>query len=145
MRWVHAQHHTCTSIVGDDAEYVLPNAITWFDLLNLATGWIQVWHYNKELVQLTFGYTNHFVEVSVPDSEKLKVFRNARIFLCSYLIIVGASICFQSWMPVCLLLLPRAIGEPMHRILRITQHGGLATEAKDHRKTIRTMYVNPVL
>ncbi|MYH69653.1 MAG: hypothetical protein F4147_06010, partial [Gammaproteobacteria bacterium] len=46
---------------------------------------------------------------------------------------------------VSLLLLPRALGAPVHGVLRITQHGALATGIKDHRYTTRTMYLNPVL
>ena len=51
----------------------------------------------------------------------------------------------QTWLPICLLLLPRAIGAPVHGILRMTQHGALATGIKDHRLTTRTMCLNPLL
>ena len=145
VRWVHARHHTYTSIVGDDAEYLLPNPIRWRDLIELMSGWIEVWHYNKELVQLSCGYANHFIKVSVPASELSKVFRNARIYLASYISIIATAIYLQSWLLACLLILPRIVGEPMHGILRITQHGALATGVRDHRKSTRTMYVNPLL
>jgi fatty acid desaturase len=145
VRWVHARHHSYTSIVGDDAEYLLPNAIRWRDMFELLTGWNTNWQYNKELVQLSCGYTNHFIQLSVPESEIKKVFRNARIFLTSFLLIIVISIYAQSWLLIVLLLLPRWVGEPMHGILRITQHGALATGIRDHRKTTRTMYVNPLL
>ncbi len=145
VRWVHARHHTYTSIVEKDAEYLLPNAVRWRDMLGLLTGWNQIWHYNKEMVQLAFGYANPFIAVSVPESEQPKVFRNARIYLSSYILIIGVSIVMNSWLLIGLLILPRMVGAPMHGILRITQHGALATEVRDHRKTTRTMYVNPVL
>ena len=145
VRWVHARHHTYTSIVADDAEYLVPNVLRWRDLLSLISGWNQAWHYNKELVQLGFGRANHFIRVSVPDSELPEAFHNARIFLASYLLIVAVSIALQSGLPVCLLLLPRVLGAPVHGILRITQHGGLATGVRDHRLTTRSMYVNPLL
>ena len=145
LKWVHARHHTYTSDVGNDAEYLLPNPVRWADILSLAGGWNQVWHYNKELVQLTFGYANYFIRESVPASELPAVFRNARLFLSSYVVIIGVSAWMQTWLPVCLLLLPRAIGAPVHGILRITQHGALATGVKDHRLTTRTMHLNPLL
>ena len=145
LKWVHARHHSYTSEVGNDAEYLLPNPIRWTDILSLAAGWNQVWHYNKELVQLAFGYVNHFIKESVPASELAGVIRNARLLLLSYFAIICISIWMQTWLPVCLLLLPRAIGAPVHGILRITQHGALATGVRDHRLTTRTMNVNPIL
>jgi fatty acid desaturase len=145
VKWIHARHHTYTSNVENDAEYLVPNAVQWKDLAGLLTGWNQVWHYNKELLQLSWGYANHFIKVSVPESELPKVFRNARIYLASYLLVIGVAVYMQSWLPVCLLILPRVVGAPMHGILRITQHGALATEVRDHRQSTRTMTVNPVL
>lgn len=145
VRWVHARHHSYTSMTTDDAEYLLPNPIRRWDLFELLTGWNTNWQYNKELVQLSCGYVNHYIQLSVPESELTKVFRNARIFLTSFVVIVGISIYLQSWLPVVLLLLPRWIGEPMHGVLRATQHGALAINVRDHRKTTRTMYVNPLL
>ena len=145
LKWVHARHHSYTSDVGNDAEYLLPNPIRWADILSLAAGWNQVWHYNKELVQLAFGHVNYFIRESVPASELPGVLRNARVFLLSYLAIIGVSVWMQTWLPVCLLLLPRAIGAPVHGILRMTQHGALATGIKDHRLTTRTMKLDPVL
>ena len=145
VRWVHARHHTYTSNVENDAEYLLPNAVRWKNMLGLLTGWNQVWHYNKELLQLASGHANHFIKVSVPASELPKVFRNARLFLASYLLIIGCAIYYQSWLPIFLLIMPRIIGAPMHGILRITQHGALSTEVFDHRMSTRSMYVNPIL
>ena len=145
LKWVHARHHSYTSDVGNDAEYLLPNPVRWTDVLSLASGWNQVWHYNKELVRLSCGRVSCFIRDSVPDSGLPKVFRNARYFLLSYAIIIGIAVWMKTWLPVCLLLLPRAVGAPVHGILRITQHGALATGFKDHRLTTRTMYVNPLL
>ena len=145
LKWVHARHHSYTSDVGNDAEYLMPNPMRWIDILSLASGWNQVWHYNKELVQLASGHVNYFIRESVPASELPGVFRNARLFLSSYVIIIGISVWTQTWLPICLLLLPRALGAPVHGILRITQHGALATGVKDHRLTTRTMYLNPLL
>ena len=145
VRWVHARHHSHTSFVGDDAEYLVPNAITWRSLAGLLTGWNQVWHYNRELVQLSFGHANRFIRISVPASELPAVYRNARLYLASYLGIIAYAVHIGSWLPACLLILPRIAGAPMHGILRITQHGALQTGVADHRRTTRTMRVNPVL
>lgn len=145
VKWIHARHHSHTSELGEDAEYLLPNPIKWRDLLSLASGWNQAWGYNKELVLLALGKMAPLMRKAVPPPDAPKVFRNARVFLASYAAIVGASVWTMSWLPVCLLLLPRVIGEPAHGVLRITQHGALATGVKDHRFTTRTMRVNPAL
>ena len=91
----------------------MPNPIRWADILSLAAGWNQVWHYNIELVQLAFGYVNHFIKESVPASELARVIRNARLFLLSYFAVICISVWMQTWLPVCLLLLPRAVGAPV--------------------------------
>ena len=145
VRWMHAKHHSFTSIVEKDAEYALPNPIRWRDLLSLGLGVESNWFYHKVLVQLIFGYITPVVRDSVPESERHKLFRNARLFAASYLLVIAVSVYLQTWLPVCLLLLPRLVGEPVHGILRILQHGGLATGVQDHRLSTRTMYVSPVL
>ena len=42
------------------------------------------------------------------------------------------SVHLQTWPPICpLLLMPRLLGEPVHGVLRVFQHGGLATAVQD--------------
>ena len=50
----------------DDAEYLLPNPIRRWDLFELLTGWNTNWQYNKELVQLSCGYVNHYIQTVSP-------------------------------------------------------------------------------
>ena len=145
VRWMHAKHHTYTSIVDEDAEYALPNPIRWSNIFGLGLGLEANWFYNKVLGQLVVGHICRDVGDSVPQSEHYKLLRNARWFVFSYALIIVAAVYFQTWLPVCLLILPRFIGEPMHGVLRITQHGGLATGIQDHRLTTRSMYLGPVL
>ena len=145
VRWMHAKHHSYTSIVEKDAEYALPNPITWRGLLGLSLGLEANCFYHKVLVQLAFGHVPGVVRESAPASEHYKLIRNARWFALSYVLIVAAAITFHSWLPVCLLLLPRFLGEPVHGVLRVTQHGGLATGGQDQRMTTRTMDVSGIL
>ena len=145
VRWMHAKHHSFTSIVPDDAEYALPNPIRWRDLVALGCGIESNWFYHKVLLQLAFGSIAPVVRDSVPDSQHYKLVRNARWFVISYLLIIAGSIYLHSLLPICLLLVPRLLGEPMHGVLRILQHGGLATGVRDHRLTTRTLYINTVI
>ena len=145
VRWVHARHHTYTSIVGADAEYLLPNPIRRRDLANLVLGTNHFWNYNKELVQLAIKRPNATIGSAVPTDDMALTTRNARMFLLAYAAVIGS--CFVLWtpLPVVILMLPRVIGEPMHGVLRALQHGGLETEAADHRRTTRSMYVSQPL
>ena len=142
VRWVHARHHTYTSIVGADAEHLLPNPIKRRDLANLVLGTNHFWNYNKELVQLAFKRLNDTIREAVPTDDLTLTAHNARVFLLLYAAVIGS--CFVLWtpLPVVMLMLPRVVGEPMHGVLRALQHGGLETEAADHRRTTRSMYVS---
>lgn len=142
VRWVHARHHTHTSLVADDAEYLLPNPISRRDLANLLTGTNHLWNYNKELVLTACRRPTPMILESVPPDDLRLTVRNARVFLMLYAAVIVWSIVVWSPLPFMLLLLPRVVGEPMHGVLRALQHGGLETDVADHRRTTRSMYVS---
>ncbi len=142
VRWVHARHHTYTSIVGADAEYLLPNPIKRRDLANLVLGTNHFWNYNKELVQLATKRPNDAIREAVPVDDLPLTARNARVFLLLYATVIGSCLVLWTPLPAVMLMLPRVVGEPMHGVLRALQHGGLETEAADHRRTTRSMYVS---
>lgn len=145
LRFIHARHHTYTSQVGADAEYLLPNPIKRRDLANLLTGTNHFWNYNKELVQLAVGRPNELIREAVPAEELPLTKRNARVFLLLYAAVIGVSLALWNPLPFIMLMLPRIVGEPMHGVLRALQHGGLETEVADHRRTTRSMYVSKPL
>ncbi len=143
-RWVHARHHSFTSMVDDDAEYLLPNPISRRDFANLLFGTNHFWNYNKELVLTACRRPTSMIVASVPagQGEMGAAVRNARLFLALYGIVIVWSVSIWSPLPFVMLMLPRVVGEPMHGIVRILQHGGLETEVADHRRTTRSMYVS---
>ena len=142
VRWVHARHHTYTSMVGDDAEYLLPNPIDRRDLGNLLLGTNHFWNYNKELVLSACRRPTPMIAKSVPPDDLPLTVRNARLFLALYAAVVTWSVAAWSPLPGVMLILPRVLGEPMHGVLRTLQHGGLETGVADHRRTARSMYVS---
>ena len=142
VRWVHARHHTHTSMVGDDAEYLLPNPISRRDLANLLIGTNHFWNYNKELVLSALRRPAPMIAKSVPADDLPLTVRNSRVFLGSYAAVIVWSVAAWSPLPFVMLVLPRVVGEPMHGILRMLQHGGLETGVADHRRTTRSMYVS---
>lgn len=142
VRWVHARHHTHTSMIGDDAEYLLPNPISRRDLGNLLIGTNHFWNYNKELVLSAAKRPVPMIVKSVPAEDMALTVRNSRLFLGLYVVVIAWSVAVWSPLPLVMLLLPRVVGEPMHGILRTLQHGGLETDVADHRRTTRSMYVS---
>ena len=96
-------------------------------------------------MQLAVKRPNHTIREAVPADDLPLTARNARVFLLLYATVIGS--CFVLWtpLPAVMLMLPRVIGEPMHGVLRALQHGGLETEAVDHRRTTRSMYVSQPL
>ena len=53
------------------------------------------------------------------------------------------SIVYGTWLPVLMILLPPFYGNTILMICAMTQHAGLADNIKDHRKSTRTVILNP--
>ena len=62
----------------------------------------------------------------VPPAMHAVVRREARLFWCVYLLIAAVSIHFGSWLAVELWLVPRVAGEPLMRVIRMSEHVGCA-------------------
>jgi len=144
-RWSHARHHTDTIIVGRDPEIAVPRPTNLFhvviDFLNLRHGL-------EELREIAIHCFNRMTEAEkgyIPEAERFKVYRTARIFMAIFLAVVGLSIWMQSWLPVMLVGLPSFYGAWLHYTCGLTQHAGLAEDVLDHRLNSRTVYMNPIV
>ena len=122
FRHSHLAHHRYTQIRGSDPDMVLPRHSTIWDYFYYVSAvpfWIRGFQW---LFMLPFGKTsqrrNHFI----PASALSKMKREGRIILVIYGGIALASIAFQSWIPLWLWVLPRLMGEPYMRWLRIAEH-----------------------
>ena len=80
----------------------------------------------------------------VPESERHKVVRIARIWAAIYAATLIACLLSQSILPAMLIGLPRVYGAWHHMLTGLTQHAGLAEDVLDHRLNSRTVYMNPV-
>ena len=80
----------------------------------------------------------------IPESEFPKVYRNARICVAIYGLVIASAIFWQSWIPIFLFILPQFFGTWLMIIHNTTQHAGLAENVLDHRLNCRTVYMNPV-
>jgi fatty acid desaturase len=81
----------------------------------------------------------------VPESERPRVYRVARVHIAIYAATIAAALIWQSWLPLVLIGLPRAYGIWLLLVMGLPQHMGLAEDVLDHRLNARTMIFGPVL
>ena len=82
-------------------------------------------------------------KLTVPEKEITKVISSSRSYLLFWLVIISISIYFNSWLPIIMVILPPFYGNTILMICGMTQHAGLADNVKDHRKSTRTVILNP--
>ncbi|MEI6106064.1 MAG: fatty acid desaturase family protein [Opitutae bacterium] len=143
-RWSHTRHHTDTLIVGRDPEIAAPRPP---DFLGLALAVFSLKSGPKEyyrIIRHCFGSLTAEEATYVPDMERPKVYRNARIWLLIYLAVIGTAIATRSWLPLMYVGLPNFYGSWFQLFIGLTQHAGLAEDVLDHRLNCRTIYMNPV-
>lgn len=143
-RWSHNRHHSDTIIVGRDPEIQIPRppslralVLSLFALPGYRT-------YFPSLLRHAWGRVSGAERTFIPESEFPKVYRNARICLGIYTLVVAAALLWHSWVPIFLFVLPQFFGTWLMIIHNTTQHAGLAENVLDHRLNCRTVYMNPV-
>ena len=143
-RWSHARHHTDTVIVGRDPEIVAMRppalwriAVNFFGVLDAYAGW-------KRMLLNAGGRLDPEEATYIPDSEKPKVIRIARIWAVIYAATLGLVLYTGSILPLMVIGLPRLYGAWHHVLTGVLQHAGLADNVLDHRLNSRTVYMNPV-
>lgn len=143
-RWSHARHHTDTIIVGRDPEIVLmrPPALArvilnFFGILDAPQGWARML-YNSA------GYIHPEEADYIPEQERSKVIRIARIWVAIYAATIALAVATSSILPLMVIGLPRFYGAWHHVMTGLLQHGGLADNVIDHRLNSRTVYMNPI-
>ena len=141
-RWSHTRHHSDTIIVGRDPEIQVsrPPDIPSHILSIFAIGVYKT--YFPGLILHARGKMSEAEKTFIPESEFSKVYRNARIILGLYAVVVILSIVLQSWIPIFLIVLPHFFGTWLMIVHNTTQHAGLAENVLDHRLNCRTVYMN---
>lgn len=143
-RWSHARHHTDTLIVGRDPEIAAPRPTDWVGLLLNVVALKHVASELPKMISSAFGHIGAQEETFVPESERPKVVREARISVLIYLAVIAACIAFRSILPLLYIGLPSAYGAWLYLYFGLTQHAGLPENVLDHRKNCRTVMMNPV-
>ncbi|MCC7286746.1 MAG: fatty acid desaturase [Burkholderiaceae bacterium] len=141
FKWRHAEHHTFTQHEQKDPDRV-PFPSTLREYLGLILG-VEFWP--KLVGTLWRGVTGRFTHRErefIPESEFSKVSWEIRLTVLLYALIVVVAIAVQSWAIVIYWLLPRVIGEPVLRAIRMAEHTG-AEESPDLLRNTRTTLANP--
>jgi fatty acid desaturase len=143
-RWSHTRHHTDTIIVGRDPEIAVkrpPDLIGLF--LNLFAIKTTYFTLGKLLLHAT-GKLDAEEATFIPEMERHKVYRTARLFLGLLVAVAALSVWLHSWLPAMLIGLPTLYGCWLGVVYGVTQHAGLSDDVLDHRLNSRTVYMNPV-
>jgi fatty acid desaturase len=142
FKWRHAEHHTFTQHHDKDPDIVpFPDSMHEYGRLILGA---EFWP--KLVGTLWRGVTGRFTErerAFIPVTEVPKVAWEIRLTVLLYVVIVAVALAMQSWAIVLYWLLPRVIGEPVLRAIRMAEHTG-AEESPDLLRNTRTTLANPV-
>jgi fatty acid desaturase len=144
-RWSHARHHSDTMIVGRDPEVGVPRPP---DLWSVALAFFALKSVPLEfakMVKHACGRISPAEATFIPDGERPRLYRNARIYLCVLALVAFAAIASHSILPLMYIGLPAFYGVWLLTLIGLTEHAGLAEDVLDHRLNSRTLYLNPVL
>ncbi|WP_425073554.1 fatty acid desaturase family protein [Sagittula sp. S175] len=143
-RWSHTRHHTDTIIVGRDPEIVAMRPPALFAIFLNSFGILDAWHGWGRMLYNAAGKIHPEEADFIPEQERPKVIRVARIWTAIYAATIALAVATQSILPLMVIGLPRLYGA-WHMVLTgLMQHAGLADNVTDHRLNTRTVYINPV-
>jgi Na+-transporting NADH:ubiquinone oxidoreductase subunit F len=143
-RWSHTRHHTDTIIVGRDPEIAAPRPTNFLNIFLTFFGLLPAPRYFAGIVLHSLGRLRPDEATFVPDLERPKLYRNARIYVAIYLSVIALAIATRSVLPLMYVGLPAVYGSWLMVIYGLTQHAGLAEDVLDHRLNCRTVYMNRV-
>jgi fatty acid desaturase len=144
FRYFHAAHHTYTQIRGKDPDIVLPAPASWGDYAYYISA-IPLWRRNAAwFVNHARGRISARDAWYVPADEHVRVFREARVLLALYACVAAVSVAAGSAAVLLYWVLPRLVGEPFMRWMRVTEHVGCDYTPDLRRNTRSTMAPAPL-
>lgn len=143
-RWSHARHHTDTLIVGRDAEIAVMRPPDLARLIANFFGLVDAFQSLPALMRNALGRLSPDEKSFIPDSERPKAVRVARLHMAIYAATIALALYFGSFLPLMLVGLPRLYGAWHVVLVGLLQHGGLADNVTDHRLNTRTVLINPL-
>ena len=143
-RWSHARHHTDTIIVGRDPEIVAMRPPALFRIFLNFFGILDGWNGWSRMLLNASGRLDPEEASYIPEQERYKVVRTARIWVLIYGGVIALAVATGSLLPLMIIGLPRLYGAWHHVLTGVLQHAGLADNVLDHRLNSRTVCMNPV-
>ncbi|MEX0746048.1 MAG: fatty acid desaturase [Phycisphaeraceae bacterium] len=143
FKWRHAAHHSYTQDPERDPD-IIPMPENWGQYLGELMG-MRLWP--KLVGTLYRGITGRFTDQEkewIPETERGRVSREARLLLASYTLVAVVSVALGSLVVVWYWLLPRTLAEPVLRMVRMVEHTGM-DEGPDPMTNTRTTKPNPVV
>ena len=152
-KWSHFHHHTYTIFTHEEVyDYennsprptepirFLLNFLPLGPIINIQ----KVRHFTHfEILKHSLGIVSSVVKTTVPENEINKVITSSRLYVLFWLLVIFTSFVLETWLAVLMILLPPFYGNTILMICAMTQHAGLADNVKDHRKSTRTVILNP--
>ena len=142
-RFRHMAHHTYTQHPQKDPDKVdFPKG--YLDYLKHVTSftiWIRI---ADNLIRHSIGKTNISEDGYIPKSERNSLFNETRLMLIGYLIVLLVSLYFSSTFFLIFWIIPRILGEPFLRLVRMVEHTG-KEETPDMIHNTRTSFPSKIL
>ncbi|MCY4545272.1 MAG: fatty acid desaturase [Gemmatimonadetes bacterium] len=123
FRYEHLAHHSHTQITGDDPE-MIPMAERLGGYFWYATGIPYFYSNLTTLVRMLFGKFNVAERKFLPRRERGNVVLEAWSMVLVYGVLAAVSIWFDSAAVILYWLAPRLVGEPVMRLIRMSEHTG---------------------
>jgi fatty acid desaturase len=143
-KFSHARHHTDTDIVGRDPEIDARP----LDMYNLFIAFFNVQGIRAEAAKIWMhganGKLSDAEKEFVPAAYRDAVFRQARVWLCIYCGCVIASVMMRSPLPAAFIFMPYTLGAWHFVLTGVFQHASMEQDVLDHRKSTRTVLINPL-
>ena len=136
FRHEHATHHTYTQVRGYDPD-MMPERMTVWDYAVYLSGYVFWKRGLTWLFCLPLGYIKPEHRRFLPESEVPKVIAEGRVILAIYGSVALAAVATGSLLPLWLWIVPRFLGEPLMRFMRIAEHAE-CDEGGDLRRNTRT-------
>ena len=142
-RYLHTAHHTYTQLEGHDTDVVkVPNSLAGYVYYMSGIGFWKGslgWYWRG-----LSGRWNAFDRTFLPEVEFGRASIEIRIQIAILVALLMVSWWFESSAILWFWLLPRLLGEPMMRLLRMAEHAG-AELSPNLLASVRTTYTNPFI
>ncbi len=143
FKYRHAAHHTYTQHSERDPDMVpFPRSFAGYAAQIIGAGF-----WPKLIGTLWRGVTGQFSESEksfLPESVRGQVANEIRVQCLLYLAVLLLSLAFESTLALTYWLIPRILGEPVLRAIRMAEHTGTA-ESPNLLANTRTTLTNPLL